>query len=173
MKKTIVTLTTILITTLLIIFQIQILNKLPLYSVISNIGIVFVIMLSVKSNENIGGAIGILFGALLDTFYGLSLGKNILLYFLVGYGSGKIKRKISIDNNISIVILTITVTVIFELANLLFVFLEFRNASFELSYIVKVLILESIYNIFLTYVFYIPFSSWGEVLNRTRKGYYI
>jgi len=173
MKKFIVTLTTFFITVTLIVFQIAILNKLPLYSVISNIGIVFVLLISIKSNENIGGAIGILFGTLMDLFYGMTIGKYFLLYFLVGYGCGKLKRKVDIDNNLSILVLVIITTIIYELINLLFVYLQFKQVSFNIFYILKIFILESIYNIFLSYVFFIPFSSWGDVLNRTRKGYYL
>ncbi len=44
--------------------------------------------------------------------------------------------------------------------------------DFEFLYFVKVVLLEIIYNIFIGYVFYKPFMLWGEVINRSRKGYY-
>ncbi len=173
MKKFIVSLTTFFITIALIVLQISLLNNLPLFNVIANIGIVFIILISIKSNENIGGAVGILFGVLVDLFYGMTFGKHVLLYFLVGYGCGKLKRKIDIDNNLSVLVLVIITTSIYEFINMILIFLQFKQVSYDILYILKIITLESIYNIFLAYVFFIPFSSWGEVLNRTRKGYYL
>lgn len=171
MKKVVSIIITFLTIILLILIQSNILNNLPLYGIIPNVGIAFVAITGILAGEKVGILVGATYGLLADCYFERTLGIYLGLFMLLGYISGKIQNKIAKDNRLGYVILISASTIIFELVRFN-IGLMFLNYEFELLYLIKVILLEIIYNIFLTIIFYRPFAFWGEILNRSRKGYY-
>lgn len=171
MKKIVSIIITILTIILLILIQSNILNNLPLFGIIPNIGIAFVAITGILAGEKIGVMVGTVYGLLADCYFERTLGIYLGLFILLGYVSGRIQNKIAKDNKLGYVFLISGATIIFELVRFN-LGIMFFNYEFELLYLIKVILLEIIYNIFLTIIFYRPFAFWGETLNRSRKGYY-
>ena len=63
-------------------------------------------------------------------------------------------------------------TIIFEVLTCLISTLLFKT-SINYLYLLKVIGIEEIYNMFLTFILYRPLVFWGEYINRTRDSYYL
>ena len=171
MKKVISIILTFLIIIVLILMQSNILNNIPLYGIIPNLGIVFISIIGILSGEKVGALVGATYGLLADCYFERTVGLYFGLFILLGYIAGKVQNKIAKDNRWGYIVLIVVATIIFELIrfNLGLIFLHYE---FELLYLIKVIVIEIVYNMFLTFIFYRPFMFWGDVLNRSRKGYY-
>ena len=75
--------------------QINILNIIPLFGVVSNIGIVLVVALGILCGQTVGISVGIVYGIFSDILFGKSFGIYTLLFFLIGFFCGKISRGFS------------------------------------------------------------------------------
>ena len=171
MKKVIVGFVTFLMILLLIIIQNNFLNEFPLFGVYSNVGILFICVIGIVAGEYVGLAVGGVYGLLQDISFGRSLGESLVSFLIIGICAGYLKKMISLDNQLSLILIIVVLTFLFEIIQML-TFGLLYGFDFEILYFVKVVLLEIIYNIFIGYVFYKPFMLWGEVINRSRKGYY-
>ena len=172
MKKFFVGVLTIIIILLFIWLQEYIFNYFSLFGVITNIGIILIITISMCAGKNIGAIAGLIYGALFDIAFENSFGVYMLLFGLLGYLVGLLKGEFALDNQFSLLIIVAVSTILIEIANLLF--LSFKNTFFDFSYlyVFKVISLEVIYNIFLTFIMYKPLMLLGDIINRSRRAYY-
>lgn len=172
MKKFLMTLITFLVICLTIWFQINFLNSIPLAGVTGNIGIVLIAGLGLVSGKIIGGTTGFVYGLIMDVALYRTLGVYTLLYTAMGMIAGFLNNSFSKDNKISMVMLILFVTLIFEtIFYLLHVLLH--GFDFQLSILFIVLILESAYNMLLTMVFFKSITFFGDLLNRCKNSYYL
>ena len=172
MKKPVVFLITMLITILFLLMQINFLNTLPAFGIISNIGIVLISAIGITAGSNSGGLLGAFYGIVIDAFFSKTLGIFFLLYILVGIISGYLKNNISKDNKMSLALMVVINTLMFELS-LCFFTCYLYGTPFNFLFLLKVIIIEELYNIFLTYIFFRPLIYWGEIINRSRDSYYL
>ncbi len=172
MKKLLISITSLVIILLLILIQYNFLNTYPILGVCPSIGIVFLCVVAVTAGEKAGGIIGFIYGMLIDIFFGRNLGMYGLLYFATGYGFGLLKNKIAIENQLSLLFMIMSATVIFEMLNFI-INKIFLGATTPVIYLIKVVLIESPYNVFLLYALYYPFSQWGKIVNRINKNYYL
>ncbi len=63
-------------------------------------------------------------------------------------------------------------TALFEICLSIFSTVLYK-IDFNIGYLLKVIIVEELYNMFLTYILFRPFIYWGELINRTRDSYYL
>lgn len=171
MKKIVVSVITLIIILITILFQLNILGLVPLAGVVPNIGIVLISAIAISAGSFIGGITGFLYGLFIDVTCGRFIGLNILLYLILGVASGHLNNKVSKDNKLSLAIMVIVGTLVFEIIYSLCIYLMSNN-SFSFVKLVYVIFFEEIYNLFLTFVFFRLFMLWGEVLNKSRNNYY-
>ena len=172
MKKPVVFLITMLITILFLLIQINLLNTLPAFGIISNVGIVLISAIGITAGSNIGGLVGGFYGLIIDAFFSKTLGIFLALYILVGIISGYLMNKISKDNKMSLALVVVINTLFFELS-LCFFTCSLYEISFNFLFLLKVILIEELYNIFLTYILFRPLIYWGEIINRSRDSYYL
>ena len=149
------------------LFQLNVLNELPLFGVVANIGIVFIVSLGILAGEKIGVTIGLSYGLIVDIFFGKSLGIYSLLFLLVGFFCGKISYSFSKDNKFSIIMISAAVTFIYEIICYLFFVVAYGYELMILSTIIRI-VLESVYNIFIASVFFKPFSFLSDIINKSK-----
>lgn len=172
MKKVLITIVMFLVILLTIWFQLNFLNSIPLAGVIANIGIVLVAGLGLVSGEIFGGVIGLVYGLLLDIAVYRTLGIYTFLYMFTGMTAGFLNNKFAKENKISMVMLILLITVIFEtIAYFLNVVL--KQFDFQLSVWISVLLLESVYNMLLTVLLFKSITFLGDLLNRCKNSYYL
>lgn len=161
-----------LVILLCIWMQQNIINAIPLFGAIANIGIILVVTLGLISEQKIGATVGIVYGLLLDILFGKTIGIYTLLFFIMGIFCGKIGHGFSKDNKSSVVMVVALVTVIYEIINYL-LFVVIYKYDFELFSSIWTIILECVYNIFLTIILFKPFSFLGEIINKGKSSYYL
>lgn len=163
--------------TLFVIFisiwiQLNILNNIPLFGVKPNIGIILVVAIGILCGEKIGISVGIAYGIFTDVLVGKSLGLYTLLYFLIGFFCGKISHGFSKENKSSIIMISAIATILFEICAYV-LFAICYGYDFSLLRFIIITLLESLYNIFIAWVFFKPLSLLSEILNKGKRSYYL
>lgn len=172
MKKFLIVIITFIIIYISILFQMNFLNSIPLVGVTANIGIILVSGLGLLSGKFVGGMTGGVYGLIIDICFGRCIGLYTVLYTLVGIISGYLNKSFSKGNKISMIMLILICTAFFEIVVYLFNIL-LNNFELDLKVIFSKLILESIYNVFLTVLFFKPIMFYGDILNKTKNSYYL
>lgn len=93
MKKFWVGMIVFIIILILTSLQINLLNEITFFNTAADIGIIFVIGLGLICDKELGGIIGLVYGFIQDILFGKALGVYALLYMLIGYFSGKVRKK--------------------------------------------------------------------------------
>ncbi len=171
MRKALTILFSFLFIIFMLIFQINFLNMIKLDGIVPNIGIVLISALGIFSGEKIGFTSGIIYGLLLDSFIGKTFGMYLILYSFLGMLAGYLNEKVAKDRKMSLAIMVIVGTVAFDIIYMLHHKVLYHTEIGAL-FMFKVLVLELIYNLFLTYVFFRPFRFMGEFINKSKKNYY-
>ena len=149
MKKILMTIITFLVICVTILFQINFLNSIQLVGVTANIGVVLIAGLGLVSGKIIGGTVGLIYGLLMDIALYRTFGVYTFLYTSIGMIAGFLNNSFSKDNKISMVMLILFATVVFEtIFYLLHILLH--QFDFQLSTLIIILVLESVYNMLLT-----------------------
>ena len=157
---------------LLIGLQINLLNEVPLFGVKANIGIVFVATLSILCGQSVGIAIGIVYGMLSDILFGKVFGIYTLLFFLVGFFCGRMSKGFSKENKVSVILITAMTTIIFEVL-FYFLYVMLNGYEIELLSLVKVFLLEGVYNMLIARLLFGGLSVLSEMINRGKRSYYL
>ncbi len=172
MKKFLMIMITFVTIGISIFFQMFFLNSFPLLGITANFGIVLVAGLGLVSGNLMGGLVGSVYGILVDICYGRGVGLYTLLYACVGILAGYLNNHFSKGNKISMIMLILLNTILFETIVYLWnVF--FNQFEFDGKTCFMMLILESAYNMFLTILFFKPIASLGEILNKCKNNYYL
>ena len=172
MKKVLIVIITIITMIILITIQAYLLNELTILGIASNIGIVFVCALGIASGSFVGATSGAFYGLFVDIMFGKALGFFLLLYLLIGILAGYLKSTISKENKYALSVMVFIGTALFEIITCVFSTVLYKT-NLDLIYLVKVIAIEEIYNMFLTFILYRPFAFWGEYINRSRDSYYL
>ena len=172
MKKLLIVIITFVIICFSIIFQMFFLNSIPLSGVIANTGIVLVGGVGLVSGKFIGGVTGGVYGLLIDASYGRNIGLYTVTYLLVGIISGYLNKSFSKGNRISMIMLILICTTFFEVLVYLFNII-LNGFEFDLKVLLIKLLLESVYNVFLTIIFFKPIMFYGDILNKAKNSYYL
>lgn len=172
MKKVLMVIITFIIICLSIWFQMTFLNSIPLSGVVANFGIVLIAGLGLVSGKFVGGIIGGVYGLLIDLAFARGIGLYVTLYALVGIISGYLNNSFSKGNKISMIMLILICTSFFEIVAYLFNIL-LNGFELDIKILIIKLVLESMYNILLTVLFFKPIVFYGELLNKTKNSYYL
>lgn len=155
-----------------LLFQFNILNLIPLFGVVANIGIVFVVSLGILSGQKIGITVGVVYGILMDILFGKSFGIYTFLFFLIGFFCGKISHGFSKENKVSVLMIVAATTLIYE-AICYFLFVIIYKYDFMFLSTFWTMILECVYNVFIAWVFFKPFSFLADIINKGKRSYYL
>jgi len=171
MKKFLILLITLIAVVATIVFQTVFINEIPLFGVIANIGIVFISTIALTNDEKTGAIIGVLYGLFSDVMFGRTFGIYTIAYFILGYTIGYLKGRISLENRLTAIIVVAISTILFEAFFMIIGIVLYKYSNVQIGKFIKIIICETLYNLFLTFVFYYPFSWIGNLLNDTKKRY--
>ena len=172
MRKFITALIMICVILVTILIQVNLLNVVPLFGVIANIGIVLVAGIGLMSGEFVGGMTGAFYGLLIDVIFGKLIGINILLYTLTGIFTGHISNGFSKDNKTAMMVIVSITTILFEMSNVLLLYI-FTKTSFDMVSVLITVVLETAYNMMLTLMLHKFIVELGEVINKSKNSYYL
>lgn len=152
--------------------QINLLNKIPLFGVPANIGIVVIAGIGLLADKLPGTLVGGAYGLILDILYGKSIGVYFVIYALMGFASGTLSKGFSKENKLSMVYMTALFTAVVELMTYV-VFIVIYGYHLELISACLIILREVIYNMFLARILFKPLSGLGEIINKSKNSYYL
>lgn len=130
-----------------------------------NIFIIFILFLGLFTNNKFSMAIAVLIGVTLDLVLGRALGITGLLYGLIAIIAGYFDKNFSKENKFTLVIMVIVTTLVCEILNY-FISAWTLEISVEMMAFIKILIIETLYNVMLTLIFYQLILKAGMLLER-------
>lgn len=170
-KKLLVSLIVFILICVAIWFQVNFLNIFTFFDTAANLAIVFICGVGLLSGKTPGTLVGAFYGILLDLLFGKSLGVYLLLYGLLGFASGEMSRGFSKDNRMSILYMVAIFTVVTEIATIvLFALIYNYNLEF---FVMKKILLETVYNVILARILFKPLTSLSEIVNKCKNSYYL
>ena len=119
--------------------------------------------------RTMGTIYGIMAGILIDFWVGKNIGLTSLALALIGIISGALEKTLSKDSRITILLMGVICTIIYEIA---LYFLQFivLGINVEILNFIKILLIETIYNILLIIILYPIINNVGYEVENEIKG---
>lgn len=109
------------------------------------------------------------FGIMLDLFIGRKVGITAIMLGVVGLVGGIFDKNFSKESRITIIIMVIVSTFIYEIGSYLIGY-PIYGYSLELLSFVKILLIETLYNIIITIILYPLIQKFGYRIEEEYKG---
>lgn len=169
MKNTVIVLITILIFLILYFLQINFFNWFNIAGIMPNLFVILILFLGLFGGKRLGIPMGIFLGICLDFFMGKKIGISAIMLGVVGAFGGLLDKTFSKDSRITIILMVIVVTAIYEIgAYLLNYFII--SKTLEIIPFVKILFIEILYNTILTIILYPILQKAGYYIEDSVKG---
>lgn len=169
MKKVIINI--LLIVTFIIIYllQINLFSWFKIAGVMPNLFIILVLFIGLFFSRGMGVAYGAVFGILLDLFIGRKVGISAVMFGLIGLIGGVFDKNFSKESRITIIIMVFCATCIYEIGSYIFGYFVY-GYSFEIISFLKILLIETLYNIIVTIIVYPMIQNLGYKIEEEYKG---
>ena len=120
------------------------------------------------SNQFLGISLGVIFGLILDFVYGRVIGTTAVMLCIIGYLGSYFDKNFSKENKLTIILMVAGATLIYEFG---LYFLNSIILEFEREYLafLKIVLVETLYNILLSIIVYPIMQKFGYVIDRTFK----
>ena len=168
MNKKVTIIVLFIISFLLYFLQRNIFSNLKISGISPNIFIIYILFLGLYTNSKISIAIGIFIGILIDAVYGKCIGISSTMFCIIAYLTSYFDKNFSKDNKITIMLMCIGATFIFEFGYYIINSLVF-NFDIEFKYFIKIMFIENLYNTLLLIIIYPIFQKVGYILDRKFK----
>ena len=133
--------------------------------VMPNLFVIFVLFIGLYSNKLMGPIYGIVFGLLIDLFIGKKMGITSIMLAVVGIIGIQFDKSFSKDNRLTLIVMVITSTIAFEVGSYILNYFV-NKGGFEIITFIQILIIECLYNILLTIIFYPLMQICGNKIER-------
>ena len=131
--------------------------------------VIFVLFIGLFYNKIAGTIYGIVFGILLDLFVGRKVGITAIMLGTIGLIGGIFDKNFSKESRMTIIVMVIVSTFIYETGAYL-VGLPIYGYSLEMVEFIKILLIEILYNIIITIIFYPLIQKFGYKIEEEFKG---
>ena len=168
MKKLIISI--ILFITFLIIYFLQanFFSNFTIAGIAPNLFIILVLFIGLYANQTMGIIFGIVIGLFLDSIYSKTIGPSAIMLCIIGFLGAYFDKNFSKENKITILFMVIGTTAIYEfgLYSIRSIILQF---NFEVIEIIRIVLIEILYNSLLTIIFYPLIQKAGYTIDRNFK----
>ncbi len=137
--------------------------------VMPNLFVILVLFIGLYAHKYMGVIYGIVFGLLLDFFIGKKIGVTAIMLGIVGLVGVLFDKNFSKENRITLIVMVMITTVIFEIGEYLINYFVIRQ-PFELIPFIQVLLVECIYNAIITIILYPLMQISGNKIEKEYKG---
>lgn len=134
-----------------------------------NLFVILVLFIGLFYNKIAGTIYGIVFGILLDLFVGRKVGITAIMLGTIGLIGGIFDKNFSKESRMTIIVMVIVSTFIYETGAYL-VGLPIYGYSLEMVEFIKILLIEILYNIIITIIFYPLIQKFGYKIEEEFKG---
>lgn len=169
MKRFIINISLILIAFIIYFLQENFFNWFTIAGVMPNIFVIYILFIGLFSGRNKGTIYGLFIGLMLDILVGNKMGIYTITLGTVGLSAGIFAKNFSKDSKITIMIMVAGLTLAFEI--IVYILNHFMmDTNLEIWVFSKILIIEVIYNLILTIIFYPLFKKFGYYIEYEYKG---
>lgn len=169
MKKTIINIGLILVAILIYFLQANFFSWFNIAQIMPNLFVIFILFIGLFANRTMGAMYGLIVGILLDFIIGTKIGINSIGLGLIGFLAGIFDKNFSKDSRMTIMVMTIVATAIFEVLSWLLNYI-FMATNIEILNLIKILIVEIIFNLLLTIILYPLLQKFGYYIENEYKG---
>lgn len=169
MKNTLIVMAIIITFLLLYFFQVNFFNWFTIAGVQPNLFVILVLFVGLFGGKRLGIPIGIILGIFLDFFISKKVGISGIMLGIVGALGGFLDKNFSKDSRMTIILMTVGITFIYELGvyllNAIIV-----STSIEIIPFLKIIAIEIVYNVLLTIILYPLIQKAGYYIEEVFKG---
>lgn len=134
-----------------------------------NIIVILVLYIGLYAGVSKGIIFGIMFGIFIDIWIGKNIGITSICLATVGILGGMFDKNFSKDSRITILLMVISCTIIYEVAMYILQYI-ILNTNIEILEFIKILFIEVVYNILITIILYPLMKITGYEVENEIKG---
>lgn len=169
MKKAIINIGLILTFFIIYFLQLNFFSWFRIAGIMPNLFVILVLYIGLFTNRTLGLTYGVVLGILLDLFIGKKIGITAIMLGAVGVMAALFDKNFSKDSRIVILLIGAFCTIVYEV--LLYVLQGvFFQISVEVIPFLKILVIETIYNIFIIIIIYPIMKNVGYEIENEIKG---
>lgn len=169
MKKGLATIMLILVFFIVYFFQVNFFSGFTIAGIKPNLFVIFILFIGLYAGAKVGIPFGFCVGLFLDIIIGKTMGASSVMYSLVALIGGYFDKNFSKESRITIMLMIMGSTVIYELGIYIFQIAQL-SINIESTAFLKILIIETIYNIILAIIFYPLMQKLGYKVEDIYKG---
>jgi len=169
MKNILIIIATIFVFLILYFLQVNFFSWFTIAGVTPNLFIILVLFLGLFAGKRVGIPMGILLGIILDFFISKKIGISGIMLGIVGAIGGIFDKNFSKDSRITIILMTIGATAIYEIGTYFLNYL-ILSINFEVVAFFKILLVEMLYNGILIIIVYPLLQKAGYYIEEAFKG---
>ena len=160
----------LLIVSFLIIYFIQanFFNWFTIAGLKPNLFVIYILFVGLFAGKKLGLVLGIILGFFIDIVIGRQIGISGIMLGIIGLIGEYLDKSFSKESRITIMLMIAGSTIIYEVGSYIFNILVL-DITPEIINFVKILLIETIYNLLITIVIYGLFQRAGHVLEDTFK----
>ena len=169
MKKFIINLLLVLTFILIYLLHSNFFMGFRIVGVMPNLFVIFILFIGLYANKTMGPLYGVICGLLLDSFIGERLGINAIMLGIIGLIGVIFDRNFSKENRITLIIMIIISTIIFEMG--CYVLTSIINkTNMDMVTFIQILLIECVYNSIMTLILYPLIKILGNKIEAEYKG---
>ena len=169
MKKIIINIMFVVTFLILYFLQLNFFSWFKIAGVMPNLFVILIFYIGLYSGRSMGLTYGVIFGLVLDLLIGENVGMTAIMLGIVGIIGGILDKNFSKESRITIMIMVVGNTVIYELG-MYFLRYVILKSSIEILSFSKILIAEVVFNILITIILYPFIQKTGHIIENEYKG---
>lgn len=169
MKKIIINILFIITFLIIYFLQINFFSWFKIAGVMPNLFVILVFYIGLFAGRSMGLTYGVIFGLLLDLLIGEKIGITAIMLGVIGILGGVLDKNFSKDSRITIIIMVIVTTIIYEIGMYLLRYI-ILGSSVEIWSFTKILLAETIFNVIITIILYPLIQKSGHSIENEYKG---
>lgn len=169
MKNTIIVISVIFIFLITYFLQINFFNWFTIAGISPNIFIIIILFLGLFAGKRLAVPLGIFLGILLDFFVSKKIGISGIMLGIVGIIAGFLDKNFSKDSRMTIILMTIGVTAVYEIGLYLLNYMII-SINVEILAFIKILLIEILYNVIITIILYPLLQKAGYYIEESFRG---
>lgn len=169
MKKILIHISLIITFVIIYFLQTIFFSHFTIAGIMPNIFAILMLYIGLYMGRTMGVIYGIAYGIFLDIWIGKNLGLTSIALAMIGFISGMFDKTLSKDNRMTVLLMGIICTVIYEVILYLMQFMILK-INVEVMQFIKILLVEVIYNVLLIIILYPLMSKTGYEIEDEIKG---
>ena len=166
MRNTLIIISMIFVFLILYFLQINFFNWFTIAGVSPNLFVIFILFIGLFGGIRIGIPFGLIAGLSLDFFMSKKIGISGIMLGVIGGLGGFLDKNFSKDSRITIILMTLIITFLYELGIYLlnYVIVE---ATIEILAFLKIVLIEMLYNVLIVIILYPLLQKAGYYIEET------